>query len=188
MLKSFKKKRTNSKANIQLKKVVEKKRQAKAKREVEDEGSSSDISDSSDSDYEEILISNLKKFPLPKHASEMPCRATPVLHPSEKEELPKEPLPLKREVAKPQEVNHANHFTEPITKSEPIKIEPKKKSKSKKVVIKKYYNYKNKDPKVEAPKVEEPKVEVQRVNYLGFTTTSKKNDSREHMSNRIFNW
>lgn len=178
MLKSFKKKRTNSKANIQLKKVVEKKRQAKAKREEVDEGSSSDISDSSDSDYEEILISNLKKFPLPKHASE-------------KEELPKEPLPLKREVAKPQEVNHANHFTEPIIKSEPIKIEPKKKTKSKRVVIKKYYNYKSKEPKepkVEAPKVEEPKVEVQRVNYLGFATDSKKNDSREHMSNRIFNW
>lgn len=184
MLKSFKKKRTNPKSNIQLKKVVEKKRQAKAKRVIEESDSGSDITDSSDSDYEEILISNLKKFPLPKH-------------PREEEELPKEPLPLKRQSK--DLGDHSNHFTEdkpvseepqstPIPDPEPVKKE-KKRGRSKKVVIKKYYNYKGKEPKkeVETPKVETPKVE-QHFNYLGFSTSSKKLNEREHMSSRIFNW
>ena len=178
MLKSFKKKRTNPKANIQLKKVVEKKRQAKAKREIQESDSGSDISDSdSDSDYEEILISNLKKSPLPKH-------------PREEEELPKEPLPLKRQT---KDANHSNHFTEdkPISE-EPITKEPdpkpvKKEKKRGKVVIKKYYNYKGKEPTPVEPKVENPKVE-ERFNYLGFSTNRRRDDSREHMSSRIFNW
>ena len=194
MLKSFKKKRTNPKSNIQLKKVVEKKRQAKAKRVIEESDSGSDISDSSDSDYEEILISNLKKFPLPKH-------------PREEEESikkKKEPLPLKTKRQSKDLGDHSNHFTEdkPISEvEEPLLNAPTKepaeepikkkegRGRSKRVVIKKYYNYKGKEPKVEleTPKVETPKVE-QRFNYLGFSTNSKKVNEREHMSSRIFNW
>ena len=58
--------------------------------------------------------------------------------------------------------------------------------------IKKYYNYKPKserkkdviEPKPE-PKKEDPQP---RLNYLGFNTGNIKNDTRQHMTNRIFNW
>jgi hypothetical protein len=199
MLSNFKKKRVNKSAAATMKKNATihraKKAQNQVKRDVieatapvESSESESDYSDSSDSEYEEILISNLNKTKIKEDKKE------------EKKDLPSEPAKLKREETKIQEIpNHANHFTEP--KSEPIDIpKPKNKSKSKRVVIKKYYNYKPKserkrdvieakeevkpEPKPE-PKKEDPKP---RLNYLGFNTGNIKNDTRQHMTNRIFNW
>ena len=202
MLKSFKKKRTNSSVITQQKKVVERKRQAKAKAISEELSDSSDSnSDSnSDSEYEEILISNLKKYPLPKHTSE-------TVKPKEKQEEPsvarelKVDLPPKPTLKKEETANHSNHFQEeetPTTTTTPIDIArsltgiatpspivpSKKKHKSKKIVIKKYYQHKYPKPRSEK---EEPKIKT---NFLGFPISDVSENSRErnHITSRIFNW
>ena len=184
MLNNFKKKRVNKSAAVTMKKNATEHR-AKNKpttlktEPVESESSNSEYSDSSsDSDYEEILISNLNKTKIKEDKQEVKQEVR-------KEELPPlslTPLKLERE----QTANHSNHFTgEP--KSKPIDI-PKVKSKSKRVVIKKYYNYK---PKNERLKPEQKPVEQKpevRLNYLGFNTSTKTDDTRAYITNRIFNW
>ena len=182
MLKNFLKPRKNASA-IPLQKKNVAKRLAQKPPE-----SDSDYSDSSsDSDYEEILISSMKrakdKKEEPKHqpsiASQPPI-ASPV------DDIP----------------NHSNHFTEP--KSDPIDI-PKPKSKNKsRVVIKKYYNYKpkserkkedKKEPKPEPKPIDIPKSEpidipkpqpliAPRTSYIGI---GKRNNPTVNMSNRLSN-
>ena len=185
MLKSFKKKRTNGSVIIQQKKVVERKRQAKAKAIKEELSDSSDSSDgNSDSEYEEILISNLKKYPLPKHKAE-------TIKPKEKQEEPsvarelKVDLPPKpTQLEKEDTANHSNHFQEEPPPTKPIDIVKKKKHKSKKIVIKKYYQQREPKPQ---PKKEEPKPKT---NFLGFpiSDVSENSKERNHMVGRIFNW
>lgn len=197
MLKNFIKVRKNHSSRATQQKVVEAKRMKKKEAE-----SDSDYSDSSDSEYEEILIGNIKNGKMNKKAKDV----------IEAKELPVEPLKLQRQETKPVEVkdaNHANHFTE--TKSEPISIpidtpKPKPKTKSKRVVIKKYYNYKPKSERkkvepVEKPKLEtkpEPKTEPQakphpsiasRSSYIGIGKRSNPSvNMSNRLSNRILNW
>ena len=186
MLKSFKKKRTNGSVIIQQKKVVERKRQAKAKAIKEELSDSSDSSDgNSDSEYEEILISNLKKYPLPKHKAE-------TIKPKEKQEEPsvarelKVELPPKPQLEKEETANHSNHFQDEPPPTKPIDIVKKKKHKSKKIVIKKYYQQREPKPQ---PKKEEPKPKP-KTNFLGFPISDVSENSRErnHITSRIFNW
>jgi hypothetical protein len=188
MLAQYKKPRTNAQAKKNQVKIVEKKRQAKAERE-EQSGTDSDYSDSSDSEYEEILVSNLKKYPLPKHASEK----------EDPEALPP-PLKLERQVAG----NHSNHFTE--SKKDPLK-QPKKARK--KIVIKKYYQQRQsvekKSPsettlqgyaraKPEKQKEEEPKSkpidipQPKRTSYIGLGGASQTQRTSHSMRNRLLNW
>lgn len=180
MLKNFMKPRKNASAIPLQKKNVEKRR---AQKPVE---SDSDYSDSSDSEYEEILISSMKGGKTNKKVEDLgqsidrsksehrDVRLKSTISKSTISDLPP-PLKLERSETKPVEVNHANHanhFTEPkpVEKSEPIDTErtkssatpsvfapkPKSKSKSKRVVIKKYYNYKPKSERKKVEKVEKP--------------------------------
>lgn len=209
MLNNFKKKRVNKSAAATMKKnatthrakKIEKKTQSKEKIETKGaiSSSESEYSDSSDSEYEEILISNLNKTKIKEDKKKT------------KEELPP-PLKLERQETKPQpsiaspvdipnDSNHANHFTEePKSKPQPSIASPIDipKRKSKRVVIKKYYNYKpkterNKVEKTEPKPLQQPQQQPQqqpepRLNYLGFNTGNIKNDTRQHITNRIFNW
>jgi hypothetical protein len=172
MLAQYKKPRTNAQAKKNQVKIVEKKRQAKAERE-EQSGTDSDYSDSSDSEYEEILVSNLKKYPLPKHASE-----------KEDPEVLPPPLKLERQVA----ANHSNHFTEP--KKDPPK-QPKKARK--KIVIKKYYQQRQ-SKTVEKQKEASPKSkpidipQPKRTSYIGLGGVSQTQRTSHSMRNRLLNW
>lgn len=185
MLSKYRKERKNASAKVIQKKVAEAKREAKKAKKVVpvQEGlpdsnteqkqkseqvvssdSDSEVSDSSDSEYEEILISNL-----PKKNQDVQNR-------SERSQITPS--------------NHSNHFTEP-EKSKPIDI-PKRKSK--KIVIKKYYNYKPKSERnrIAVSDVSEGirKHQEPKLNYLGFNTNNNSinNDTRNHITNRIFNW
>ena len=188
MLTSFKKKKS-AKVSTQASKIgkaqSKKKQQAKAiKEELSD---SSDSSDSdSDDQYEEILISNLKKYPLPKHTSE-------TVKPKEKQEEPsvarelKVDLPPKPTLEKEETANHSNHFQEEPPPTKPIDIVKKKKHKSKKIVIKKYYQ--QREPKPTRSEKEEVKPKP-KTNFLGFPISDVSENSRErnHITSRIFNW
>ena len=147
MLTSFKKKKS-AKVSTQASKIgkaqSKKKQQAKAiKEELSDSSDSSD--GNSDSEYEEILISNLKKYPLPKHKAE-------TIKPKEKQEEPsvarelKVDLPPKPQLEKEETANHSNHFQDEPPPTKPIDIVKKKKHKSKKIVIKKYYQQREPKP------------------------------------------
>ena len=199
MLTSFKKKKS-AKVSTQASKIgkaqAKKKQQAKAiKEELSD---SSDSSDSdSDDQYEEILISNLKKYPLPKHPAEETIK--PKEEPSVARELKVE-LPPKPQLKKEETANHSNHFQEepPPTKpidmarsltgiATPSPIVKKKKHKSKKIVIKKYYQ--QREPKPTRSEKEEAKPKP-KTNFLGFPISDVSENSRErnHITSRIFNW
>ena len=189
MLTSFKKKKS-AKVSTQASKIgkaqAKKKQQAKAiKEELSD---SSDSSDSdSDDQYEEILISNLKKYPLPKHPAEE------TIKPKEKQEEPsvarelKVELPPKPQLKKEETANHSNHFQEEPPPTKPIDIVKKKKHKSKKIVIKKYYQ--QREPKPTRSEKEEVKPKP-KTNFLGFPISDVSENSRErnHITSRIFNW
>jgi hypothetical protein len=175
MLKQFKSKR-GKKANAMSASQM---RTYKKPAKKEEESSDSDgHDDSSDSDYEELLISGL----MPK--KEEP--ASPVVQPVEKVEAEKDPPPLE---IPPLE----RHETKPVNI-------PKTKPKSKKVIIKKYYNYKPKasrsvgEEKEEKAKTQAPAVAPVltpvAVDYLGYAVSSNTPHtvSRNHMTNRIFNW
>ena len=119
MLKNFIKVRKNPSSRATQQKVAEAKRLKKQQAESDSEYSDS----SSDSDYEEILISSMKGGKTNSGKTNKKV-----------EELPP-PLKLERQETKPVDdvANHSNHFIEP--KSEPIDIpKPKPKSKSKRVV------------------------------------------------------
>ena len=192
MLNNFKKKRVNKSAAVTMKKNATahraKNKPTTLKTEpVDSESSNSEYSDSSsDSDYEEILISNLNKTKIKEDKQEIKQEVKQEVRKEELPPLSLTPLKLERE----QTANHSNHFTGE-QKSEPIDI-PKVKKKSKRVVIKKYYNYK---PKNERLKPEQKPVEQKpeqkpepRLNYLGFNTSTKTDDTRAYITNRIFNW
>lgn len=181
MLSKYRKERKNASAKVIQKKVAEAKREAKKAKKVVpvQEGlpdsnteqkqkseqvvssdSDSEVSDSSDSEYEEILISNL-----PKKNQDVQNR-------SERSQITPS--------------NHSNHFQTSDTRTE--------KKKSKKIVIKKYYNYKPKSERnrIAVSDVSEGirKHQEPKLNYLGFNTNNNSinNDTRNHITNRIFNW
>lgn len=177
MLSSFKKPRKNASAAKQQKINVAKKLAA---RPVSPPSSDSE-SDSSDSEYEEILISSLNGKPNKKQA-------------------------LAPQVPVDEPANHGNHFQEPTppvltsnksqqpevkvhaTHAAPIPIPPRKKSKSKKVVIKKYYQRKVPEPEPPLPATSEPPT---RTSYIGISnrrSTHTSHNPHSTMSSRILNW
>ena len=185
MLAQYKKPRKNPSAIVQQKKVVEKKRQAKAEREAELTDSDVSDSSSSDSEYEEILISNLKKKiePLPSPKIEEPVSKDLSKQPPPKIEAP---LPSPKIEAPPK---------------------PKPKKPRKKIVIKKYYQQREsktveKKPEKqmchprntgsleEAPPKSKPIPipQPQRTSYIGLGGVSNTSQTSHSMRNRLLNW
>ena len=166
MLKNFMKPRKNASAIPLQKKNAEKRR---AQKPVE---SDSEYSDSSDSEYEEILISSMKGGKTDSGKMNSGKTDSDKMNKNKEDPVLPPPLKLERQETKPVEdkdANHSNHFTEPksdpcqsidtlkSTISNPIDIpKPKPKTKSKRVVIKKYYNYKPKSERKKLEKVEKP--------------------------------
>ena len=182
MLAQYKKPRKNPSAIVQQKKVVEKKRQAKAEREAELTDSDVSDSSSSDSEYEEILISNLKKKIEPQKI-EAPLPSPKIEAPVSKD-LSKQPSPKIEEAPK-----------------------PKPKKPRKKIVIKKYYQQREsktveKQPEKqmchprntgsleEAPPKSKP-IPIphpQRTSYIGLGGVSNTSQTSHSMRNRLLNW
>ena len=180
MLKQFKhKKRPGRKLNGSLNK---KETIPDKKEEIKVDSSDSDFSDSDDSEYEEILISSIKKNKKPDVKPEV-----------KKEELQPQPLKLERQETKPDVKPDVKK--EELLPLEPLKLErqetkpkQKKKSKPKNVIIKKYYQQKPKTPAT--PALQPVSQTVDKLNYLGlpmrgdYTTDS----TRKQMTHRIFQW
>lgn len=148
--------------NIKKQKKIDLKKKATAelKKPVEEDSDTldSEISDSSDDDYEEVLISNFQKMKVDPSVA-----AAAVDHSNHFTESDIKDKPIKE-------------------------LKPEKKPKSKKIVIKKYYQQRAKPtptPKIETPKIDPPKISL---NYLGIPTQHNKFDSQKQMSSRIFNW
>ena len=191
MLKQFKgKKDTGRVSNYNNKKKEQKPIIPEKKENVDSSDSDVSVSDSSDDEYEELLIGDIIKKP------------------NDKKEVKSD--------AK-QEANHANHFTDvsevqkgiseqqkqqepadilpplPLERQEtkPIDIPKPKKKSRKTVVIKKYYQQKPKtevaQPAVQKKHSEKPEVKL---NYLGLPVTGgyDTDATRKHITNRIFNW
>ena len=166
MLKNFK----NSKSAKRVENAKKQKAIAVEKKKVLNPPSDSE-SDSSDSEYEEILISSING-------------------------QPKKPDPKPQKPEPQPEPNHANHFTEAdpveIKKSAPIPI-AKKKSKSQKVVIKKYYQ--QRPAKQVAVEDNEPRPAPHVMpSYIGISSNApqhalpKGRNPHSTMSSRILNW
>lgn len=178
MLKQFKAKQ----AKGHLKTLVPKKKKTipDKKEESDSEASDVSVSDSEDSEYEELLIGDIinktkiseKKLDV-KEEKKIKTEVKPDVKPEVKEQLLPPPLKLERTATKPIDI-------------------PKPKKKSRKtVIIKKYYQ--KREPKttptpVTQP-VSKPTKEIQ-LNYLGLPMTgaSANTTTRNHMTSKIFNW
>ena len=177
MLKQFKQKKgTGRGANFKNKKKEQKPTIQDKKEEIKQDSDSevSDVSDSEDSEYEELLISGIvNKTKIEDVKKEKKPEVKPEVKPDvkkEEEELPP-PLPLERQ------------------QTNPIDIKPKKKSKSKKIIIKKYYQ--KREPKTTPTPAPQLAPEPVKLNYLGLPITGNYNNTtttRNHITNRIFNW
>jgi len=153
------------------------------KENIDSSDSDVSVSDSEDSEYEELLIGDIiNKTKISEKKPEVKAEGNHANHFTEekqsevKEKLPP-PLPLER-----------------VNSSKPIDIPKPKKKSRKTVIIKKYYQ--KREPK-EKEKEKEPKIapttkEV-KLNYLGLPVSGgavdrNNNNTRNHMTQKIFQW
>ena len=167
MLAQYKKPRKNPSAIVQQKKVVEKKRQAKAEREAELTDSDVSDSSSSDSEYEEILISNLKKKIEPQKIEEpLPSPKIEAPLPSPKIEAPPKPKPKK-----PRKKIVIKKYYQQREKKSPMQEEAPPKSKP-----------------IPIPPFPKGLSETQRTSYIGLGGVLNTSQTSHSMRNRLLNW
>jgi len=175
MLKQFKAKQ----AKGHLKTLVPKKKKTipDKKEESDSEASDVSVSDSEDSEYEELLIGGIiNKTKISEKKEDKKEVKPDVKKEEKKEQLLPSPLKLERTATKPIDIP-----------------KPQKKKSRKTVIIKKYYQ--KREPKTtptpvtQPAPVSQPTKEIQ-LNYLGLPMTQGNTNTttRNHITSRIFNW
>ena len=171
MLAQYKKPRKNPSAIVQQKKVVEKKRQAKAEREAELTDSDVSDSSSSDSEYEEILISNLKKKIEPQKIEE------PVSKVLSKQPPPKVEAPPKSKPKNPRKKIVIKKYYQQ-RESKTVEKKPEKQM-----------CHPRNTGSLEEPKSKPiPIPQPQRTSYIGLGGVSNTSQTSHSMRNRLLNW